>query len=182
MNTRTTDNVMLLGVMLLSLLLAAAPVRAATLDQLFANDFDATGIYLWSMDPANMTFTSASFGANMNGWTVQSNTGDKLVMSGPSVAPGAGRFNVLMSYLSRPFQMEWAEVYFNNAVTTVRGVGTLTYGLSGWSNVDAFTHMAEFTVPAPATIATPVPASIVTMLSALALVSFTQTRRRAAAA
>ncbi len=167
--------------LLLCLLLATGSARAATLDQLFMNDFETNGIYLWSVDPANMTLSSAGFGSNMSGWSVQSNTGEKLVMSGPTLAAAAGRFNVLMNYLSKPFQMEWAEIYFNNAVRTVRGVGTLTYGDSGWSNVNSFSHMSEFSVPAPATIATPLPASVVMMLSALALVSFTQTRRRAMA-
>jgi hypothetical protein len=139
------------------LMLATTSANAATLNQLFLNDFATNGIYLWSSNPSNMTFGGASFGVGMSGWTQVSNTGAQLVMSGPTVAPFTGLFNVTMNYTSAPFNMEWAEVFFSSGTPTLRGAGTLTYNGSGWGSSNAFTHLADIPmggapVPVPAAL------------------------------
>ncbi len=167
------------AIVLLALLLGALPLQAAKLNQTFANDFDTNSIYLWSADAGNMSFLEANPGKGMDGWSITTLTPAKLVMAGPTVDAGRGRFKVLLNYLDRSFRMEWAEVYFANAIPTVRGAGTLTYGKGGWSNDDSFSHMAEFQLSNVKSAATPLPSSAVMLLSALALGGLARYRRRA---
>lgn len=166
------------AIVLLALLLGALPLQAAKLNQTFVNDFETNSIHLWSVDAGNMNFLEANLGKGLDGWTVTTITPVKLVMSGPTVGAGQGRFKVLMSYLDKSFRMEWAEVYFNNAMPKVLGAGTLTYGKGGWSNDDSFSHMAEFQLSNVKSAATPLPSSAVMLLSALALGGFARYRRR----
>ncbi len=175
MNVRVTSLALLIFV-----LLATGNAGAATLDQTFTNDFETNGIYLWSVDPSNMTLAGFSFGANMSGWKADSQSPAKLVLSGPTLGAAAGRFNLLMNYQNTPFKLEWAEVFFDNMSNAVRGYGTLTFNGSGWSNGNVATHLMDIPLH-PVAAATPIPPSLLLMVSALALVPLQRLRRRAAA-
>lgn len=165
---------------LIALSLATGSLSAATLNQTFMNDFEATSIYLWSDAPGNMSFVGAGFGADMSTWSVTSNTGAQLVLGGSTVAPGAGRFDLAMNYHTAPFTVQWAEVFFSGLVNVVRGSGTLTYQGAGWSNVDAFSHLADIPNRVIASSAVPLPSSVLLMLTSLLFVPLTKLRQRTA--
>ena len=167
-------------VLLLALLLTTGSVGAATLDQTFMNDFQDNAMYFWSGDPSNMTLDGFSAGANMNGWKVDVSTPARMVLSGPTVAASAGRFNLLMNFKSTPFQLEWAEVFFNNITNVVLGFGTLSFNGGGWSNANVATHLIDIPLH-PAVAAMPVPSSILLLMSALGLGTLTRVRQRAVA-
>jgi hypothetical protein len=124
-----------------------------------------------------MSLDGFSAGANMSGWKVDLSTPARMVISGPTITPGAGRFNLLMNYKTAPFQLEWAEVFFNNITNVVLGAGTLSFNGGGWSNANVATHLVDIPLH-PAAAAMPVPSSILLMLSALALGTLTSMRKR----
>ena len=161
--------------LLITMLLALGHAQAATLNQTFMNDFETNAVYLWSVDAANMHFDGFSLGSNMEAWQAEVSTPDKLVLRGPSVTAGAGRFNLLMNYQSTPFRLEWAEVFFDKVSNVVRGYGTLTFDGNGWSNTSVASHVIDIPLH-PAVAAMPLPASWLMMASALALVGL---RKRA---
>lgn len=146
MNVRVTSLALLIF-----LLLATGNAGAATLDQTFTNDFETNGIYLWSVDPSNMTLAGFSFGANMSGRKADSQSPAKLVLSGPPLGAAA-----------------------------VRGYGTLPFNGSGWSNGNVATHLMDIPLH-PVAAATPIPSSLLLMVSALTLVPLQRLRRCAAA-
>ena len=150
-------------------LLAGANVGAAVLKQTFSNDFQTNAVYLWSVDPSNMSLEGVAFGANMSGWQADVQTPAWLVLSGPTIDAAVGSFSLKMKYKSTPFQLEWAEVFFDTVNNVVRGYGTLTYNGSGWGNADVATRLRDIPLQATAA-AMPVPSSVLLMLSALALV------------
>lgn len=172
MNMRCTS-----PALLILALLAGGNASAAVLQQAFTNDFQTNAVYLWSVDPSNMTFDGVSFGANMTAWEADIQTPAKRVLRGPTIGAAVGSFNLLMNYTSTPFKLEWAEVFFDNITNVVRGYGTLTYNGSGWSNADVATHLIDIPLHANAA-ATPIPSSVLLMLSALALVPLQRLARR----
>lgn len=89
--------------LLTALLLTTGSAGAATLEQTFMNDFETNAIYLWSLDASNMSLDGFSASADMGGWQADSISPAHMVLSGPTVAAGAGRFNLLMNYKSTPF-------------------------------------------------------------------------------
>ncbi len=155
--------------LLILISLGGAKTSAAELNQAFTNDFQTNAVYLWSTDPLNMTFDGVSFGTNMPAWHAALHTPARLVLSGPTIGAAAGSFNLVMNYKNTPFKLEWAEVFFDNTINVVRGYGTLTYNGSGWSNADVATHLIDIPLHANSA-ATPIPSSVLLMLSALALV------------
>ena len=161
----------------LLMLLTVGTARAATLDQTFMNDFETNTIYLWSLDSANMRFDGFSTGANMAAWNAQVSTADRLVLSGPTLAAGAGRFNLHMHYSSAPFRLEWAEVFFNKVENVVLGRGTLTFDGNGWSNSAFASHSIDMPLN-PTVAALPLPGSAMMMLSALLLLTVPTLRQR----
>ena len=161
-------------------LLATGNGSAATLNQTFTNDFETNAVYLWSVDPSNMTLAGLSFGASMSGWQADRQNPAKLVLRGPTVGAAAGSFNLLMSYRHTPFKLEWAEVFFDNVNNVVRGYGTLSFNGSGWSNANIATHLIDIPLH-PVAAALPIPSSLLLMFSALALMPLQRLRRRAVA-
>jgi len=154
-----------LAALLLTLSLATS-AAAATLHQTFMNDFASNAIYLWSDDPGNMQFAGTSFGAHLQGWSVQSASPAALVLNGPTVAAGQGRFTVRFDHVKRPFTLQWAEVFFDSGISHVLGAGTLGYSVSGWTGTNAFSHLADIPHLTPQS-AVPLPQSAVLLLSAL---------------
>jgi len=164
--------------LLLALLITTSGVGASTLDQTFMNDFESNAMYFWSVDPSNMSLDGFAAGANMGGWKAELSTPAQMILRGPTVAAAAGRFNLLMNYKNTPFRLEWAEVFFDNVSHVVRGYGTLTFTGSGWSNANVATHVIDIPLH-PTVAATPVPPSLVFMLSALSLITCKVLRKRA---
>lgn len=158
----------LLGSTMLALSLAATSAQAATLNQTFMNEFDANALYFWADDATNLQFAGASFGANMTQWTVTANTGEALVLEGPTTVPAAsGRFTLQLDYVTRPFSLQWAEVFFDSGVNRILAGGTLSYTSGGWVGSNVFTHAADVPYQFSAQAAVPLPQSVVLMLSAL---------------
>jgi hypothetical protein len=155
--------------LVLTLLLGVSSAHAALLNQTFQNDFDTNGIYLWSVDFPKMRLDGISFGSTMEAWEAQVNAPKQMVLRGPTLAAGAGRFNLLMNYKSTPFRLEWAEVFFDKGSTLMRGFGTLTFDGNAWSNASVASHVIDIPLH-PAVAAMPLPASWLMMASALALV------------
>ncbi len=163
--------------LLLILLLTTGSVGAATLNQTFMNDFETNAIYLWSVDASNMTLDGYSVGADMGAWKADISSPARMVLSGPTIAGGAGRFNLLMNYKTTPFQLEWAEVLFDHLGTVVKGYGTLSFNGGGWSNSNVATHLIDIPLH-PNVAATPLPSSLIMMFSALTLVTMKGMRKR----
>lgn len=166
------------AILLLTLLLAAASAGAATLNQLFMNDFESNGLYLWSVDAGNMSFESFTPGANMDAWKADVSAPDHLLLRGPTVAAGAGRFSLTMNYKATPFRLEWAEVMFDNVSTVVRGFGTLTFDGNGWSNAAVGNHVIDIPLH-PQVAAMPLPAAWMLLFPALAFMALPGLRKRA---
>ena len=163
--------------LLLTLLLTAGSAAAAILEQTFMNDFETNAIHLWSLDSSNMRLDGFSASADMRGWKADVSSPAHMVLSGPPVAAGAGRFNLLMNYKAAPFRLEWAEVLFNSVGTVVKGYGTLSFNGNGWSNSNAATHLIDMPLH-PRAAAMPLPSSLLMMLSALALITVKGLRKR----
>ncbi|MBK8958035.1 MAG: hypothetical protein IPM80_06290 [Proteobacteria bacterium] len=156
------------AVLSVSLLLCMSGARAAILNQTFQNDFQTNGIYLWSTDFPSMHFEGFALGTNMQAWQAQLDAPSQLVLRGPTVAAGAGRFDLRMNYKSAPFRLEWAEVFFDKAGTVVRGFGTLAFDGSGWSNSSFASHVIDIPLN-PSAAAMPLPGSWLMLTSAVAL-------------
>lgn len=170
MNTRMTTKALLI-----TLLLSAGSAGAATLNQTFMNDFETNAIYLWSTDASNMSLDGISFGANMGAWQATTHTPAKLVLSGPTIGPVAGRFDLLMNYKNLPFQLEWAEVFFDNANNAIRGYGTLTFDGGGWSNANVSSHVIDIPLHPGAVV--PLPSSLLLLVSIVLFVPVVHGRR-----
>ncbi len=164
----------------LTLLLSATGAGAATLNQTFMNDFESNALYLWSLDASNMSLERFTAGANMAGWKMDESSPAHMVLSGPTVAAAAGRFNLLMNYKAAPFRLEWAEVFFEKGINVVRGFGTLTFNGNGWSNANVGTHVIDIPLH-PSVAATPLPGSALMMMSALAFGMWRAMRTRRSA-
>lgn len=158
------------AILVMTLVLGLGSASAATLNQSFMNDFESNAVYLWSLDSANMRFDGFSLGSNMEAWQAEVSTPEQLVLKGPTIAAGAGRFNLLMNYQSTPFRLEWAEVFFDKVSNVVRGYGTLTFDGNGWSNSNVASHVIDIPLH-PTAAALPIPASYWLLASALALMS-----------
>ncbi|MGE3772360.1 MAG: hypothetical protein AB7I32_05505 [Gammaproteobacteria bacterium] len=158
-----------LAATLLTLSLSATTAVAATLDQTFMNDFTSNALYLWSDEPAKLQLGAVSFGSNMQAWSVQSASAAALVLGGPAVAAGQGRFSIRFDYVSRPFSLQWAEVFFDGGLNHILGAGTLSYSTSGWAGTNVFTHAADIPQQFTAQTSVPLPPSAVLLSSALVL-------------
>lgn len=159
------------------LAVATGNVNAKALTEDFANAFDVTSIFLWSDDPSNMTLNKASFTAGMTGWQTTLATGAALVLSGPAIDSGDGRFSVKFKFRKQPFKLQWAEVLFDGTYNQVMGSGTLQRRGPDWLASSTFTHLGDIPNLAPV----PLPSSIALLLSALVFVPMSKLRRRAAA-
>ena len=166
--------------LLITLLLTTGSAGAAILEQTFMNDFETNAIYLWSLDTSNMSLDGFSASADMGGWKAGISSPAHMVLSGPTVAAAAGRFNLLMSYKTTPFRLEWAEVLFDRVGTVVKGYGTLSFNGNGWSNSNVATHLIDIPLH-PRVAATPLPSSVLMMFPALALVTVKGLRKRSLA-
>ena len=135
---------------LLAVVLAFASyeANATTAQQTFTNDYASNAIYLFADNPANLSFTNATFSGGASGWSLTVNTGDELAMSGPVLTPGNGLFNVTFSYTSLPFSFQWAEVLTGTTTNTTNS---------------AFTHLSAINPASPV----PLPAPIWLLGSAL---------------
>ncbi len=162
---------------LLALSLTATTAVAATLNQTFMNDFASNAMYFWSENPANMQFGAVSFGSNMSGWSVQSASAAALVIQGPVVAAAQGRFTMGFDYVTRPFSLQWAEVFFDSGINHILGAGTLSYSASGWAGTNVFTHAADVPHQFTTQASVPLPPSVVLLLSALAFLPLRQLRQ-----
>ncbi len=166
---------------LLGTALTADPASAAFMNQSFLNEFDTTSIHFWSDDATKLAFDRVSFGQNMGAWSVESNTGDTLVLAGPVVAATRGRFSLRLDHDRQPFSMQWAEVFFDGAFNVIRGSGTLHYSGSAWTGSDLFTHALDIPNQFSSSAVVPLPSSVVLLLSSLLFVPLRGLRRRAAA-
>ena len=166
---------------LFGLALTAGPVGASTLDQTFSNDFDTSSIYFWADDPSNLAFDGVRFAQHMGDWSVQANSGDALVIAGPTVAAGQGRFSLRFDYDTRPFSLQWAEVFFNGGLNVIQGAGTLRYNGSNWTASNLFTHGADIPNQFASSSTVPLPSPVVLLLSSLLFVPLRGLRRRAVA-
>ncbi|MCC7410062.1 MAG: hypothetical protein IT495_00300 [Gammaproteobacteria bacterium] len=151
------------------LCVTACPAFAATTTARFSNDYTSDAIYLWSADPATL-LDSVSFGGAASAWTASTLTPTHLAMTGPLLAPAAGRFDVTFSYTppassgAASVSFEWAEVLWAGGVPTIQGAGTLAlYGRSTWRASGSFSHTADI-----AALATPLPPSVVLFAGAIA--------------
>ncbi|HMM75234.1 MAG TPA: hypothetical protein PJ986_05980 [Gammaproteobacteria bacterium] len=167
-----------LAATLLALSLSAPMALAATLNQTFMNDFTSNALYLWSDVPAELQLGAVAFGSGMQGWSVQSASAAALVLTGPTVAAGQGRFTLRLDYLSRPFSLQWAEVFFDSGINRILGAGTLSYSASGWANANAFTHAADIPHQFAAPASVPLPPSAVLLSSALLFLPLRRLQRR----
>ena len=163
--------------LLITLLLTTGSAAAAKLEQTFMNDFETNAIYLWSLDTSNMSLDGFSAGADMGGWQAAISAPAHMVLSGPTVAAGAGRFNLLMNYKTIPFRIEWAEVLFDHVGSVVKGYGTLSFNGNGWSNSNVASHLIDIPLH-PRVAATPLPSSLLMLFSALALITAKGLRKR----
>ena len=152
---------------LIAATLTVAGAGAATKNQMFQNDYDSNALYFWSDNPSNLQIALASFGAHMGDWTVDSSTGDALVLSGSTLGAGQGRFTLSFDYVARPFTLQWAEVFFDSGVNHLLDGGTLSYGSSGWSGTSAFTRAGDIPNQFAAQASVPLPPSLVLLLSSL---------------
>ncbi len=166
---------------LFGLALTVSHASAERLDQTFANDFNTSSIYLWADDPLNLEFDRVRFGQNMGDWTVQSNSGEALVLAGTTVAAGAGRFSLRLDYVTRPFSLQWAEVFFDSGLNVIQGAGTLRYSGSAWTASNVFTRGADMPNQFASSSAVPLPGSIVLLLSSLLCMPLRSLHRWAAA-
>lgn len=157
------------GAALLALSLAAGGAGAATLSQTFLNEFAANELYLWMDDPDTALVREVRLGSGMTEWAVQSVSGAAVVLNGPRLNPGAGRFTLDFDYLSRPFSLQWAEVFFESGARHVLGAGTLTYTTGGWGDSDLFTRGLDIPYQLSAPAPVPLPQSAALLLSALVL-------------
>jgi hypothetical protein len=151
----------------LSLNLGAA--SAATVVQEIQNEFKSNAMYLWSDDPGHATIETVLLGQSMRGWGVQTETSTMLVLSGPVLAPGAGRFLLRLAYDAAPISLQWAEVFFDSGVASLRGAGSLRFEDRTWTAVDVFTRGNE--IPGLAAAPVPLPHALGLLLAPLLLAS-----------
>lgn len=163
--------------LLITLLLTTSSAGAATLKQTFMNDFETNAVYLWSLDTSNMSLDGFSASADLGGWKADISSPARMVLSGATVAAGAGHFNLLMNYKTTPLRLEWAEVLFDRVGTVVKGYGALGFNGNGWSNSNVATHLIDIPLH-PRAAAMPLPSSVLMMLSALALITVKGLRKR----
>lgn len=135
----------------LSLPLGAASGAAVVKE--IQNEFTSNAMYLWSDDPGNTTIDSVFLGRSMTGWVVETQTSAMLVLRGPVLEPGAGRFLLQLVYDAEPVSLQWAEVFFESGVASLRGAGSLRFEDRTWTAADLFTRGNEI----PGLVATPVP-------------------------
>lgn len=152
---------------LIAAALTLANAGAATLNQTFMNDHATNALYFWADDATNLQFERVRFGTGMTAWSVQSNSGDALVLTGPTVDARAGRFTLRLDYTTRPFSFQWAEVFFDSGLNRILGAGTLTYTTGGWVGSDVFTRAAAVPHQFAAQASVPLPQSVLLLLSGL---------------
>jgi len=151
----------------LSLHLGAASAIAVMED--FQNQFASNMVYLWSDDPASTTIAKVLLGKTMGGWSVDTNTGALLVLSGNVLEPGAGSFKLQLKYDAAPISLQWAEVFFDSGIASLRGAGSLSYADRTWTASDLFTRGNE--IPGLAAAPVPVPHALGLLLAPLLLLA-----------
>jgi len=110
---------------------------------------------------------------SMRGWGMETQTSAMPVLHGPVLAPGAGRFLLRLAYDAAPISLQWAEVFFDSGVASLRGAGSLRFEDRTWTAVDAFTRGNE--IPGLAAAPVPLPHALGLLLAPLLLLA---SRRR----
>ncbi len=166
--------------LIVPLLGGAADATAASLTQVFRNDYDANRIWLWAVEPTTEFTGMAFLGPTMSAWEVTVDTGDKLFFQSPdgSVVPApTGRYKISFDYVAPSFSFEWADIFWDGTTNNLLGAGTATWS-GGWSGSSAFTHAADLVV-APSAV--PLPNSIMFLASGTLFgLGFSRRTRRAA--
>ena len=167
--------------LIVALLLGSVPLvsQAAVVTQTYKNATEITNLFLWSEDPADMTFVDVDLSdKKLAGWTIPVTFADRLVLDGPQVKKGkkAAKFNIEFDYSAAPFKFQFAEVLFDDATATwaLQKTGSIEFKGGKLGKSQAYTLSAAqlghindyFSVPAPAAV--PIPRSMLLMVSAVA--------------
>lgn len=160
-------------ILLVCLSLNFGAASAATVVEEFQNQYTSNAFYLWSDDPDNATIETVLLGQRMQGWGLETQTSTMLVLSGPVLAPGAGRFLLRLDYDIAPVSLQWAEVFFDSGVASLRGAGSLRFEDRAWTAIDVFTRGNE--IPGLAAAPVPLPHALGLLLAPLLLLA---SRRR----
>lgn len=119
------DRLRLKLIIALVAILASPGAQAALVTKTYKNSSDITELFLWSADPAGMTFAGVDLSdKNLAAWTTALNLGDRLVLEGPKVKKGkkAGKFNIEFDYSVVPFTFQFAEVLLMMSALAFMGV------------------------------------------------------------
>ena len=165
----------LLALMSLALFAAVPAAHASSVKLVdITNDYQDTGLYFWADGAGAVSFDKFTLQTPaLSGWKASVNDGTQLFLSGPVVAPGAGRVRLRLNYSTTPFSFQWAEVYFDGTKNLLRSGGTLTWERVGsslqWVASSTFTHLEDLNpgLVSPKAAAVPLPASVLFMLSGL---------------
>jgi len=151
---------------------------AAVSTEVYKNDSDMTDLFLWSDNPANMTFLNVDLSdPDLAGWAVMVNSGSSLVLEGPKVKKSNGKFNIDFQYSSAPFTFQFAEAMYDTVASswTVETTGNITFDGKKLftpysSNPLSAQQIADITAHFSPSAAVPILNSAVLMLSAVGFV------------
>jgi len=156
-------------ILLACLSLHLGVASAITVSEDFQTQFASNTLYVWTDDPARTTIGNVVLGKSLSGWGIDTKTDALLVLSGDVLEPGAGSFKLKLKYDAAPISLQWAEVFFDSGVATLRGAGTLSYADKTWTASDVFTRGNE--IPGLSAAPVPVPHALGLLLAPLLLLA-----------
>jgi len=177
-NTIKNDKFRTIFYLTVLLILMSSGAAAAVSNEVYKNDSDITDLFLWSDNPANVTFSGVHLSdPNLAGWTVMLNSGGALVLEGPEVKKSNGKFNIDFQYSVAPFTFQFAEVMYDTVANswTVEATGNITFNGKKLvtpyaSNPLGSQQIADITAHFSPSAAVPIPSSAVLMVSAVGFV------------
>lgn len=176
----------LLGLITLAAVCTGSPAMAALQRVDLRNETTVTHIFLFAGDglaaPA-LDFVGLDLRSGFRDWSVDVYTSTVAVVSGPARAPLTGRLRLSFNAAQPAADLHWAEVVFDGANFVIGGSGARSYArdTATWTDSPVFSSVHAnfvaryFAVPPSAVV--PVPAPLVLILPALAVLA--AVRRRA---